>query len=286
VERKGARRGPLTVAVCALVGALLASTPTATQTPLEAVLRRVGAYTLTFVDRFSNVVAEEQYQREAERTAPRPRYRSDFLLVRYPGSEVTWMTFRDVREVNGRPRGNQEERLLKLFASPFGNAVQRAAEITRESSQFFGVWSNPLLALAFVQPYYQPRFRFSLAGRARDLGSNVIELKYQEVVEPTIIRGSDMRPNLRTSGSVWVDEGSGRIVKTLLVLGVAPNTTIVEVRFKPDEQLEVNVPVEMRESYITPFDGMVKGTATYGAFRRFQVQTSERLEAPGLRPTQ
>jgi hypothetical protein len=281
MARKSPGRRSLTLAFAVILGAVALSRPTSAQEPLEPLLRRVGAYTMTFVDRFSNVVAEERYQREAERTAPRPRFRSDFLLVRYPGSNVVWMTFRDVREVNGRARGNQEERLLRLFASPFESAVQRAAEITRESSQFFGAWSNPILALAFLQPYYQPRFRFSIAGRARDLGPNVVELKYTEVVEPTIIQQRVReRPNLHATGSAWVDEQTGRIVKTRLVLGVAPNNTMVDVTFAPDEQLQVNVPVEMRESYITFGDGLVKGTATYGAFRRFHVQTSEKIETP------
>jgi hypothetical protein len=281
MEHDGARRRPLTLALGAFLGALLVSMPTAAQTPLDAVLQRVGDYTAFFVNQFSNVVADEQYRRENERQGYRPRYRSDFLLVRYPGEQQVWMPFRDVREIDGRPVRNADDRLLKLFASPFENALERAKEIHRETSRYFGAWSNPILALSFVQRHYQPRFRFSLGGRERDLGARVVELKYNEVVEPTILQQSVyMRPNIHSSGSVWLDEDTGRIVKTRLVIGVAPRNTIVETTFKADEALKINVPVELRESYFAASGGETKGVATYGAFRRFQVQTSEQI-APG-----
>jgi hypothetical protein len=288
MERKGAGRRPLTLAVSASICALLAPAAPAAQAPLDAVLQRVADYTAFFVSQFSNVVANEQYRLEIERQAYRPRYRSDFLLVRYPGEQQIWMTFRDVREIDGRPLRNADDRLLKLFAAPFENAAQRASEIHRETSRYFGALSNPMLVLSFVQRHYQPRFRFSLGGRERELGPRVVELKYSEVVEPTILQQTNyLRPNLHSSGSVWLEEDTGRILKTRLVNGIAPRNTIVETTFKPDEALKINVPVELRESYFVVSGSEAKGVATYGEFRRFQVQTSERLEpAPGAPPTQ
>jgi hypothetical protein len=283
MEQRGARRRPLTLAALALACALASSAPLGAQSPLDALLQRVGDYTAFFVERFANVVAEEQYRRSSPAMIQLMRYRSDFLLVRYPGEEQTWLTFRDVREINGKPVRNADDRMLRLFAAPFDDALQRATEIHRESSRYFGVWSNPLLALSFAQKHYQARFRFSLAGRDRDLGPRVVELKYSEVVQPTILQQAVyQRPNLPAKGAIWLDEETGRIVKTQLLLGVAPNTTIVDTTFRPDESLQINVPVELRESY-----GTVTGVATYGAFRRFQVQTSEQLApAPGAAPTQ
>jgi hypothetical protein len=288
MEQSGARRRPLTLAPLALACALASSAPLGAQSPLDAVLQRVGDYTAFFVGQFSNVVADEHYRLEIERQGYRPRYRSDFLLVRYPGEQQIWMTFRDVREIDGRPVRNADDRLLKLFASPFENAVQRANEIHRETSRYFGASSNPLLALSFVQRHYQPRFRFSLGGRNRDLGPRVVELKYNEVVEPTILQQANyLRPNLHSSGAVWLEEDTGRVLKTRLVIGVAPRNTIVETLFKADEALKINVPVELRESYFVASGGEAKGLATYGEFRRFQVQTSEQLApAPGAAPTQ
>jgi hypothetical protein len=287
MERKGAGIRPLTFAVGAL-SALMSSVPLGAQAPLDAILQRVGDYTAFFVTQFSNVVAEEQYRREVERQGYRPRYRSDFLLVRYPGEQQVWMTFRDVREIDGRPVRAADDRLLKLFAAPFDSAVQRANEIHRETSRYFGAWSNPILALSFVQRHYQPRFRFSLGGRDRELGPQVVELKYTEVVEPTLLQQSNyLRPNVHSSGAVWLEEDTGRILKTRLVIGVAPRNTIVETTFKANDALKINVPVELRESYFVASGGEAKGVATYGEFRRFQVQTTERLEpAPGAPPTQ
>lgn len=83
---------------------------------LEALLDRAGRYTLVFVDKFSNVVAEERYvQRSSSSQGARRRViTSDFLLVR-PSEATSYMPFRDVFEVDGVQVRDREQRLEKLF---------------------------------------------------------------------------------------------------------------------------------------------------------------------------
>ena|SRR5688572_11408755 len=84
---------------CAALAALRAQEPSR-----DVLLRITAAYVQRFVDDLTNVVAEEELRQEFRLSAPKRRtLRSDFLLVRYPGEEKLYLTFRDVLEVDGRP---------------------------------------------------------------------------------------------------------------------------------------------------------------------------------------
>lgn len=63
-------------------------------------------------------------------------------------------------------------------------------------------------------------------------------------------------------------------MKTELIPGGRSFPDIV-TSFTFDAALQLDVPVEMRESY-----GGMTGVASYGRFRRFGVQTEERIGGP------
>jgi hypothetical protein len=110
----------------------------------DELLRRIGAYTRRVVSAFNNVVAEERYE---QRSAGGRRHRllSDFLLVAYPGSTDVFLTFRDVREVDGKPVRDQQERITQLFLRPFANAASRARDISSAGQRHsLGPLNNPL----------------------------------------------------------------------------------------------------------------------------------------------
>src|SRR5687768_17818333 len=100
----------------------------------EQLIAKASVYVHDFVGRFSNVVAEERYEQEI--TVPRRKrvLTSDFLLVRYPTDEM-WQGFRDVTEVDGKPVGDRETRILRLFTEPNANPVSRARELAGASSR-------------------------------------------------------------------------------------------------------------------------------------------------------
>ena len=86
---------------------------------LQDLLDRATIQVVEFVDKFSNVVAEEIYVQEMNRPKKKRTLRSDLALVRYPGA-TQWMLFRDVYEVDGKPvRGEAEQqRIMRLFLEP------------------------------------------------------------------------------------------------------------------------------------------------------------------------
>ena len=126
----------LTVAVLVVLeslGPALSGAPLHAQSSDVAALRqRVGIAVRRFITDFSNVVTEEDYEQRFAVGSRKRRLKSDFLLVAYPGRPQFVMVFRDVREVDGKPVGDKQERITKLFLRPFDNAIRRAQDIHRE----------------------------------------------------------------------------------------------------------------------------------------------------------
>jgi hypothetical protein len=249
-----------------------------------------------FVSDFSNVVAQEDFRQDWQ-SGERRQLTSDFLLVRYPGTEGTWLAFRDVTAVNGRPVRDQQERLMRLFLEPFGDALRRAEEITREASRHslveLGSLSSPFVILAWLQPHYQTQFTFRVGSSGSKSGVRVRALELDRIERPAPAAAGAREPSIR--GVAWIEEETGRVVETEVRAGSAPNTAVTATTFAFDAVLGIDVPAEMRESRVRP--GAMRqsrlgvavdrftGIATYSRFRRFQVRTEEAIDAPpGVNP--
>src|SRR4029434_788858 len=97
---------------------------------VDELIPKATAYAHDFVDRFSNVVAEERYEQEITVPKRKRGLVSELLLVKYPGNEL-WQSFRDVAEVDGKPVRDREHRLMKLFLEPSPSALRRAAALRK-----------------------------------------------------------------------------------------------------------------------------------------------------------
>jgi hypothetical protein len=252
------------------------------QTPrVDELIPKATEYAHHFIGRFSNVVAEERYEQEI--TVPRRKrvLTSDFLLVRYPGDAV-WQAFRDVAEVDGKPVRDREDRMMKLFLEPSSSALRRAAELAGASSRHnlldIGTLNNPLLVLSFLQQQYVDRFRFNLAGLDKKLGPDVRTVRFVEFRVPTILK-LNASNDLASRGLIWIEETTGRVVKTELQVGGSVSPIRVTTHFALDEELGINVPTVMEDWY-PQGTGEFRGKATYGKFRRFEIKTEETIEKP------
>jgi hypothetical protein len=254
------------------------------------ILGLARAYVERFIDELSRVVAEERYSQEAESPRRKRTLRSDVVVARDPDAK-RWYTFREVLDVDGKPvqeaRGG---RLARLMADPGRDTLLKAQEITvaglRYNVENIGTVNNPLLALSFLRAEYSHRFRFMVGGRDKKFGPRVRKVSFEEVQTPTVLTVEGNR-DLPAYGAMWIDEGTGRVLKTELRLGEkpavstghtssslgwAPPTTIVTT-FGVDEGLGIDVPLEMRDRY--PFQrNEIKGVASYGPFRRLPGRSS------------
>jgi len=240
----------------------------AVRKPPEVVLR-ASRYVDDFIQRFSNVVAEERYLQESSYPRQRRELRSDFLLVSLPGAADRYQ-FRDVLEVDGVAVRDRRDRLTRLFVEAPADALQRARDVTRESERYniahIGTLDQPLLAVGFLQSRYVNRFRYVIGGVERRGGADVRYVAFEETTRPTIIKSAVTHRDFASHGYFLIDEASGRIVRSELDLGrgIPPPSIVTSFRF--DDDLQLNVPVEMHDPL---------GVATYGTFRRFSVETNE-----------
>jgi len=268
-----------------LAGALVLVGLCASQANAQSVdelIPKATAYAHDFIDRFSNVVAEERYEQQISSPKRKRTLVSDFLLVRYPG-DTLWQSFRDVAEVDGKPVRDREDRMMKLFLEPSSSALRRASELAGASSRHnlvdIGTLNNPLLALAFLQPQYVDRFRFNLAGMEKKLGPDVRTVRFVEFRVPSLLKGNS-NSDILSRGLMWIEQATGRVVKTELQLGSTMVPVRISTLYKFDDELGINVPTEMEDLYPNTPSGEFKGKATYGKFRRFEVKTEETIEKP------
>jgi len=242
-------------------------------------LPRVGAYIHDFVDDFSNVVAEESYKQEITSPRRKRQLKSDLMLVKYPRSDG-WLLFRDTFEVDGKSVRSEPERLTRLFVDPPEDAMRRARDITTASEKYnlahIGTINNPLLVLALMQLENQDRFRYTLGGLDKSLGPDVRVLQFQEFRVPSFIK-LDGNADVFTAGLVYVQQATGRIVKTQLNIGKRGTGIEIQTTFQRDPTLEIDVPVLLKEWYPDGQGGDITGEATYSRFRRFQVSTKEEV---------
>ena len=136
---------------------------------------------------------------------------------------------------------------------------------------------NPVLALGVLQQSYQPRFRFSLGNDDKSVGAGVAVVEYKESQSPAMIRG-EAGDDLPAHGRLWIDIATGRVLKTELQVEQPAVRAIITTTFQAEEKSGIAVPLEMREQYTFPNGNRVNTVATYGRFRRFDVNANEDIQ--------
>jgi hypothetical protein len=281
--------------------------PGAPEPSLPDVLARTGEYVLRFEREFAGIVAEESYYQEVRggsairsrsRGVNSRRLKSDLLLVR-PANGDTWVQFRDVFEVDGRPVRDRDQRLFSLFLSPNAATAGQLGRIRQESARYnIGSVQRtvnvPVLPLTFLEPANQPRLAFTRmaeGGGAADgkgesrlpasprfvVSTEVWVVQYREVRPRTFIRRGDGR-DMPARGRFWIEPATGRVLMTELVAENNELRARINVSYQTDVMPDLLVPVEMHENYFSWSDvTTIDGTATYGRFRKFQVKVDEKI---------
>jgi hypothetical protein len=270
--------------LAAIVAGVLLTQPTSAQsTSVDQLLARSATYVESFLTAFANIVAEERYTQVAGRFDPTSRgvtrfLVSDYLVVRLPSGELS--EFRDVLTVDTKTVHGRNERLLNLFIDPRPDAIEQAEAIANEGARFLlrtgrqaYLVSTPIAALAILQPRYADRFRFTLGNVDRQVGPGARIIRFEEQVRPTVFRDDGARDQV-ARGRFWVLGDTGRVVQSELLVGLASITTT----FRFDEALGMDVPAGMTTQHrFGSVQSEVRGTATYGRFRRFRVAIDEAL---------
>lgn len=295
----------MTVGILAAASTTLAAQAPSRPPELKTVLGRAAAYVEEFREKLSGIVAEETYVQQVIPGEHREQ-RSDLLLVR-SNTFPRWAQFRDTFEVDGSAIRDREERLTNLFLHPAGTAMAQARRIADESSRYnLGVIRRtinvPLMALAFLEPDVQPRFRFSRVADgeppevpARQAGHFVVStevwvIRFEERDHPTIIRDPVNRRDVPSQGRFWIEPHSGRVLMSEMRSSHPSVRADITVNYQSEPLLGLLVPVAMFERYenrlaprsmpLGEYWRRIEATATYGKFRRFRVEVDQHVDLP------
>lgn len=283
------------VRVLALIVCVAAPALAQAQEPsLLDVLVRTTTHVDELLSRLSGTVAEERYWQRTRLpglrggTVLERSLVSDYLIVHPDGADRHY-GFRDVFEVDGRPVRDRQERLVQLFLNPTLTSDRRIQGILRESARYnLGevdrTINSPTLALIFLSSNYKLRFAFERTTDAAprlelegpDLPADTYVVAYREDWPTTVIRRAPAGGRVPAQGRFWLEPATGRVLMSELALESAAWGSVIAARYRPDEQMGHDVPVEMRERYDhRRTTSRIDGTATYRNYREFQVIVSE-----------
>jgi hypothetical protein len=250
----------------------------------KEVLGRAAAFVDAQAELLPQLVAEERTRQEQE-----PRLRIDDNKVgrieRETWADFAWVKIdglpealgvRDVREVDGRPVGD-EGRLERLLRTPMQERFDAVQRILGESARYNLVPGSrnmnlPTFALFLLHRTSQPRF--SWKEQANE--GNLVVLEYKERERPTVIR-SPRFENVFCRGRVWIEPATGEVRRTELRAQVRESdddyytTYVLTVEFSIDPSLHLLLPRHLHERYETRMT-VVTGDAEYANYRRFQTE--------------
>jgi hypothetical protein len=259
---------------------------------LKTVLRRAADYASGYHTQLSAMVAEEWYVQRtgAELQSPPsliPRVRvekrervlkSDFAIIRESAAGGLWLGVREVFEIDGERVAGERGRLQRVLSDSRLSVAARVRALGDQQARhnlgdLYRTINVPTLALGFLLPDRQPRFRYKRSGSAVVHGTPVWIVQYQERERPTLIRTLEGR-DMPSSGSFWIDPRTGAVHRSELRTGARKDrlSSIILVGYRHDDRFGMFLPDDMNEQYITHRE-QIEGHATYSNFRRFEVET-------------
>jgi len=252
-----------------------AQTPAPRDNSLPALLTRLGQYIDQYERDLAAVVSEEHYLQQVAQLngmfGDRRELKSDLLVSK--AGDLGWVAFRDVFEVDGKEVRDRSDRLVELFIKPTGTSQSQVQKIVAESARLNLGWISrninvPTMALQFGRTSEQARSQFKRGGTEQVMGSEAREVRFQEKALPRFI---ETRDGAAASGVFWIDEATGRVVKTELRINTGSTSASIVVAYEFQPKLKLWLPILMNERYATPRQPVITGRATYQNFRQFNV---------------
>jgi hypothetical protein len=269
------------------VVSIAAPYPRARDTPsLKDVLRRVTGYVEAYGEQASIVVATERYTQTLVGRGNGELHErvmvADFAIVKAEANH-TWIGFRDVIEVDGKPLADRDNRLIDALTSSSGS-IDEARRISDESARFNigGILRNfnvPTTVLFFFTRENVDRFKFSRKNRD---GDAAWEVQFREVRKPTLIRTPE-GVSVPSEGTIEVNPVHGTVFRTHLRVALPHEGSVrgiaeIDVTFRRVDALAMWLPESMDEKYLDLRGraARITGHAEYSNYRRFE--TSARIK--------
>jgi hypothetical protein len=295
--------GLVVVVTVVFAGGSLVAAPS-DDAPLDEILRRAGTYVSQVERDLTTVIADESYDQRVELPtlrlgAPSKRVmRSEIIFIWIPDERVL-LSVRNVLDVDGKAIPDSGDRLQQALKAPPDARTSRLKQLLDEGARFnlgpvIRNAAEPALPLEFLDPRFQPRFTFALAGFERTDGADVARISFAEHERPTVI--TDRGTDVFSSGMLWVRVSDGVVLRAEVAATIPTPRNLavsITVSFAHDPKLDMWVPARMNERYQQsyslwlPNSGIampssryvtINCVARYSNFRRFE--TSGRVVSP------
>jgi hypothetical protein len=275
--RHAATFGVGTMAMATIVAASAAAGAAAPPDTAHA-LELAQRYLARWQEQLSAVVAEEHYRQTVRTSNDRLTWRlrdtrqlrSDVLLVKAP-ADRRWLCFRDVVAVDGTPVSDRQERFDALFTGPaagiLGDAKRIAEESARHNLGFFRTVNTPVAGLIYLAMPFAAATTWELAVNQRLADARVWTLKFEQSKAPFVVHEVGKKP-VASSGRIWIEPGSGRILRTEFVVHVLGRPRVI-TDFAHVAAVDTWAPVRMEERFEHQFE-RIAGLATYTKHRAFR----------------
>ena len=229
----------------------------AQQPTLPDLLGRGAEYVEQYRAKASGLAVEEQLllsELTTQRPVPR-RLASDLVLINV---QERLTGYRDPFSIDTKAVRERQPRITKALAVPTMAAWEQVQGFTREGAYLFisnvVLWySDPVLALRFIEKEHQARMTYKLEGRKKMNGVEVHGVGFKENREERKVYLLDTPDNPHSSGRFWIDATTGAVHQTELWVQSETAIARVTVNYAPDAKLNLLVPrdashqFEMRE---------------------------------------
>ena len=249
------------------------------------VLQRAVQYVQEYEERdLGSLLATENYlQNATSYTGQRPRQeqqrtQADFLILVLGKDRIG---LRIVNKLNGvavKPPVNGFDTMMD--GSP--EKIRQSINAIQDESSRYNIGAVlrkinvPTFPLKVAREAEIDRFSIKRNGSDKISGIETWELKFQEKRSPTLVHG-ERGESLLSSGSLWIEPGTGRILKTELnVENPFSNPPVkgrIVVTYTTNRALGILVPSAMTEKYETA-ESLVTCIANYSNYRSFKVDAS------------
>lgn len=246
------RVATLVVAVVGIVSTVAAQKPQKLDLSPKAVAATAGNYLAVYEKEMAFVVADE-VSRQRVVSAATDRVdtrttRAEFFLTYLP-REGTWISVRDVHEVDGQAVEDPDDVRSLILRAP----LSRLARTIAEKNSRFNIgdvkrtFNEPTIGLLVLNTFQQRRFKFERVA-ATSGATPVVTLKFTERDRPTLISGQSGEP-VYMRGDVDIDVLTGRVQRTHVELTLGSVKAALTTAFSPDAKLNLWVPRLMNERY-------------------------------------
>ncbi len=239
--------------------------------PLDALLARVGSHVAGLREQLNVVICDEKYRQEASNVRQRVGrlIHAEILFVWIP-DERSWLTVRNIRDVNNVAMPESANRIEAILSDPGTDVVTRLLKLQREGARYDigGVertTSNPMMALQYLAPGIQNHFQFTDRGQEQIGRAPARKIAFTERKPLGVILFNETP--VAVSGEFFArDDASGVAVARTVLRVAKPGNAIITVDFEPNAKVGAWVPVHMQERYR---DGTIC-YSDYSNYRRFE----------------